>query len=108
MRRTPTLPDQTPTVDPIAEYLRAIVRDEIRAALADLRREPADGELVSAARLCEILDLCLPTVRKHTASGLLPSVRVGDSVRYDVAEVREALRRRRDELAGAPRRARRG
>jgi excisionase family DNA binding protein len=93
--------------DPIATYLRGIVREEIRAALAEHRREPADGELVSAKRCAELLDVSLPTLRRATREGAVPAVRVGETLRYAMTEVREALRQRAAELASAPRRVRR-
>jgi excisionase family DNA binding protein len=71
---------------PTAEDIRAIVREEMRAALreAEARRERHPLAVPEAARE---LGVSTRTLRRHIAAGEIPVVRIGRAVRVDMAAV---------------------
>lgn len=48
-------------------------------------------ECVSAKKLAEILGLSYWTIRNYTKQGIIPAVKIGKSVRYNVQQVQNAL-----------------
>lgn len=48
-------------------------------------------ECVSAKKLADILGLSYWTIRNYTKQGIIPAVKIGKSVRYNVQQVQNAL-----------------
>ena len=71
----------------IAEALRQVVREELARALADLRRDRKPLTVPEAARE---LGVSTRTLRRKIKSGEVAVIRVGRSVRVDMAAVRQA------------------
>lgn len=65
------------------EQLEDIVERAVRAALRDHASE-GQGQHITAAEAAARLDVSEKTIRRRIASGELPAVRVGRSVRIDV------------------------
>jgi excisionase family DNA binding protein len=74
---------------PTADDIRAIVRAEVRAALEDLeaRRELDPLPIPEAARK---LGVSVSTLRRRISAGEVPVVRLGRTVRVDMAAVKPA------------------
>lgn len=58
------------------------------------------AKLVSAKELVNLIGLSLRTVRDHTKQGLIPCLRFGDRVMYDVEAVLEAGRQNAQQRIG--------
>jgi excisionase family DNA binding protein len=85
----------------VEQALRALVRDEVKAALRDdlpgmlARVQPEDAnheEYVSPERAANIAGIGLTTIRKLIRSGKVPCVRVGRLMRVHVRDLDVALR----------------
>jgi hypothetical protein len=86
------------------DELRALVRDEVRAALAEHTPAPV-APYVDRRELARLLDVSPATVTRLAGEGM-PCTHVGDSPRYVVAEVRAWLATRgRTGTTAAPARA---
>ncbi len=87
------------------DELRAVVREELRAALAEHVPAPAAAALVDRHELARMLDVSAATVTRMTAEGM-PHVFAGASPRYSLDEVRAWLdaRGRRGTKAAPPKR----
>lgn len=48
-------------------------------------------ECVSAKKLAGILGLSYWTIRNYTKQGIIPAVKIGKAVRYNVHQVQQAL-----------------
>lgn len=48
-------------------------------------------QFLNAVELAAALRLSERTVRQYTRDGVIPSIRVGDTYRYDLAQVQEKL-----------------
>lgn len=82
----------------LAEALSTIIREAVFDAFAELMdgepaKAPPIGGLVDRATIAERLDVCTATIGNLERKGL-PRVMVGDSVRYDPAEVLAWLKAR--------------
>jgi excisionase family DNA binding protein len=78
------------TVD---DVLRALIRNEIREALRDLRHEPApngDG-YVSVPHAAERYDVTPQYLTKMIRAGHLPAIRIARQWRVRVADVERAI-----------------
>ena len=77
----------------LEETLRGIVREEIRAALAE-QKKPAEKRLLNSADLCTAFGISRGTLRKMMAEGL-PHVRPGTYPRFDLEDVQRFTREKR-------------
>lgn len=48
-------------------------------------------ECVTAKQLAPILGVSYSTIKNYTKSGLIPSIKIGKAVRYNVHQVQQAL-----------------
>jgi predicted site-specific integrase-resolvase len=55
------------------------------------------NSLLTAQETANIMGTCIATVRRYSASGKLPSVRIGNRLRYDPNVVAEFLESRSSE-----------
>lgn len=76
----------------LEDTLRAIVREEIRAALAD-RQESAWAGCVTLAEAAKLVNVSISTLEKWSKEGLAV-VKRGHVRRVDVAQLREFLAQR--------------
>jgi excisionase family DNA binding protein len=76
----------------LEETLRGIVREEIRAALADQGKAPP-AHLINSADLCAALGISRGTLRKMMADGC-PHVRPGTYPRFDLEHVKRWMNAR--------------
>jgi len=75
-----------------ADELRALVRDEVRAALTSVAPASATpSPLVDKKECARALGISTTSLDRMTAAGKVPFLRVGDVRRYDFAAVRAAL-----------------
>jgi hypothetical protein len=72
------------------DELRAIIREELRAAVAECAPAPAAAPLVDRRGIACLLAVSLATVTRLTAEGM-PCTHVGDAPRYSADEVRAWL-----------------
>lgn len=70
--------------------LRALIRDELRATLAEREPAPTGAPLVDRRELGRTLAVSTATVTRLTSEGM-PHVFVGDSPRYSIEDVRAWL-----------------
>ena len=76
-----------------AAELRALIRDELRAARDEYDAAPTEPALADMDGLCAFLATSRKTAMKLIGEGL-PHVRVGDCRRFDLASVRAWLAQR--------------
>jgi excisionase family DNA binding protein len=51
-----------------------------------------EGEIVSRENAAKMLGITLPTLRRYTVEGLIPSYRIGSRVRYKKSEILDSLK----------------
>jgi excisionase family DNA binding protein len=77
-----------------ADDLRAIIRDEVRAALEPMReavaalREASPPALVDIPEAARRLGVCAATIRRRIKANELPFTKVGKRVKIDLAAIR--------------------
>ena len=79
----------------LEETLRAIVREELQAALQQLGERTEVKTHVGAPALCKALSISRATLRKMTKEGC-PYVQPGKYPRFNVEDVDRWLRERRN------------
>lgn len=72
------------------EEIRYLIQEEVAATLK-LQTPERPIEIVNQKELCIRFDLSEPTVIRWRDKGLIPFMRVGSAVRYDVNLVAKAL-----------------
>ncbi len=77
----------TPLVVLSPEELRAIVREEIRAALDVQPPRDEPGEWIDAREAAKILNVCAKSVTNMAARGTLRSSRIGRMLRFKRSDV---------------------
>lgn len=53
--------------------------------------------LVSAAKICEMLGISRATLSRRVEDGTIPAVRIGGLLKFDLQDVIDALKGRRDD-----------
>jgi excisionase family DNA binding protein len=53
---------------------------------------PTENEIVSRELAAKMLGITLPTLRRYTLDGLIPSYRIGSRVRYKKSEILDSLK----------------
>jgi hypothetical protein len=88
------------TQDPLAAALATVLAPIVRAAVADAIAEMAPTEprpeLLTVEDICRELQVSRATLHKLRGEGL-PTLTVGDSPRFRIAEVLAWLREKKDE-----------
>lgn len=73
---------------PDAEEIAAIVRREVRAAVAELRAALPPAPLVTVEEAARLAGVSVATMRRRVRAGEVPAVRIGRTVRIDPAALR--------------------
>lgn len=69
----------------IAEALRPVIREEVRAIAAELRAALPPAPLVTVAEAARLVGVSVPTMRRRIKAGEVPVRRTGRTVRIDPA-----------------------
>lgn len=70
-----------------AMELRALVRDEVSAALAQVRPVTEPTPVLDSEGAARFLHLPVDTLRKRVRAGEIPSFKIGNLLRFRVAEL---------------------
>ena len=72
--------------------LRDLISESVRKELENLFPIPVqENELLTRKQVAEILSISLVTLHDWTKRGLIPALRIGSRIRYNKADVMEAL-----------------
>lgn len=83
----------------IKEEMRMLIREEMALVAPIIEMTPAPKELVNQKVFCKRFDLSEPTVIRWRNKGLIPYVKIGSAIRYDVNEVAKVLQSRNKKRA---------
>jgi excisionase family DNA binding protein len=70
-----------------AAELRELVRDEVSAALAQSRPAPAPASVLNSDEAAQFLKMPVDTLRKRVRAGEVPSFKIGNLLRFRVADL---------------------
>ena len=77
------------------ENLRLLISQVVTETLKEFfskDTKESDNRLLTRKEVCAILGISLPTLHSYTKSGTIKAVRIGNAIRYQSEEIKQALR----------------
>lgn len=74
------------------EELQSIIAEAVKEQLSTFfAKKPKDERLRTRKEVAKLLNVSLPTLHTWTKDGVINAIRIGDSVRYRLEDIEDAL-----------------